>query len=148
MTQEQLADKLGVTRQTVSKWKNNMSVPDADILSEMADVFDVSVSELLGYGADNGSTKDYAKILASLNGELAEKSRFRKSILRIIKAVLILLGVGFAALILYILLSTLFDEAASISSIPVEASSKAKVIEYPASFTSLLITKESSLLEL
>lgn len=103
MTQEQLADKLGVTRQTVSKWKNNMSVPDADILSEMADVFDVSVSELLGYGADNGSTKDYAKILASLNGELAEKSRFRKSILRIIKAVLILLGVGFAALILYIL---------------------------------------------
>ena len=103
MTQEQLADKLGVTRQTVSKWKNNMSVPDADILSEMADVFDVSVSELLGYGVDNGSTKDYAKILASLDGELAEKSRFRKSILRIIKAVLILLGVGFAALILYIL---------------------------------------------
>lgn len=103
MTQEHLADKLGVTRQTVSKWENNMSVPDADILSEMADVFDVSVSELLGYGADNGSTKDYAKILASLNGELAEKSRFRKSILRIIKAVLILLGVGFAALILYIL---------------------------------------------
>ena len=103
MTQEQLADKLGVTRQTVSKWENNMSVPDADILSEMADVFDVSVSELLGYGADNGSTKGYAKILASLNGELAEKSRFRKSILRIIKAVLILLGVGFAALILYIL---------------------------------------------
>ena len=103
MTQEQLADKLGVTRQTVSKWKNNMSVPDADILSEMADVFDVSVSELLGYGANNGSTKDYAKILASLNGELTEKSRFRKSILRIIKAVLILLGVGFAALILYIL---------------------------------------------
>lgn len=103
MTQEQLADKLGVTRQTVSKWENNMSVPDADILSEMADVFDVSVSKLLGYGADNGSTKDYAKILASLNGELAEKSRFRKSILRIIKAVLILLGVGFAALILYIL---------------------------------------------
>ena len=103
MTQEQLADKLGVTRQTVSKWKNNMSVPDADILSEMADVFDVSVSELLGCGADNGSTKDYAKILASLNGELTEKNRFRKSILRIIKAVLILLGVGFAALILYIL---------------------------------------------
>lgn len=103
MTQEQLADKLSVTRQTVSKWKNNMSVPDADILSEMADVFDVSVSELLGCGADNGSTKDYAKILASLNGELAEKNRFRKSILRIIKAVLILLGVGFAALILYIL---------------------------------------------
>ena len=103
LTQEQLADKLGVTRQTVSKLENNMSVPDADILSEMADVFDVSVSELLGYGANNGSTKDYAKILASLNGELTEKSRFRKSILRIIKAVLILLGVGFAALILYIL---------------------------------------------
>lgn len=103
MTQEQLADKLGVTRQTVSKWENNMSVPDADILSEMADVFDVSVSELLGCGADNGSTKDYAKILASLKGALTEKNRFRKSILRIIKAVLILLGVGFAALILYIL---------------------------------------------
>ena len=56
--------------------ENNMSVPDADILSETADVFDVSVSELLGYGVDNGSTKDYAKILASLNGELSEKHLF------------------------------------------------------------------------
>ena len=48
LTQEQLSDKLGVTRQTLSKWENGFSVPDADILSHMASVFDVSVSELLG----------------------------------------------------------------------------------------------------
>lgn len=103
MTQEQLANKLGVTRQTVSKWENGMSVPDADILTNMADVFDVTVSELLGCGTEDVSANDYPRILALLNEELAEKNRSRKTILKIIKIVLIILGVGFAALILYIL---------------------------------------------
>ena len=48
MTQETLALKLGVTRQTVSKWENGISVPDADTLNKIADIFDVSVIDLLG----------------------------------------------------------------------------------------------------
>ncbi len=47
-TQEELAIKLNVVRQTVSKWEKGLSVPDADILSRMAEVLEVSVSELLG----------------------------------------------------------------------------------------------------
>ena len=48
MTQGTLALKLGVTRQTVSKWENGISVPDADTLNKIADIFDVSVIDLLG----------------------------------------------------------------------------------------------------
>ena len=69
----------------------------------MADVFDVTVSELLGCGTEDVSANDYPRILALLNEELAEKNRSRKTILKIIKIVLIILGVGFAALILYML---------------------------------------------
>ena len=47
-SQEQLADKLNVVRQTVSKWEKGYSVPDADMLEELADIFEVSVGDLLG----------------------------------------------------------------------------------------------------
>lgn len=103
LTQEQLAGKLGVTRQTVSKWENGASVPDADILSQMASVLDVSVSELLGVSVETSSKEDNAKILAVLNEELAEKNQHRKTIIKIIKFVLILISVGFAALAAYVL---------------------------------------------
>lgn len=103
LTQEQLAGKLGVTRQTVSKWENGASVPDADILSQMASVLDVSVSELLGMSVETSSKEDYAKILTVLNEGLAEKNQHRKTLIKIVKIVLILLGVGFAALAAYVL---------------------------------------------
>ena len=47
-TQEELAIRLHVTRQTISKWEKGLSVPDAALLSDMAEIFEVSVSELLG----------------------------------------------------------------------------------------------------
>lgn len=47
-TQEELAIKLNVVRQTVSKWEKGLSVPDADALSKIADVLDTKVSILLG----------------------------------------------------------------------------------------------------
>ena len=47
-TQEELAIKINVVRQTVSKWEKGLSVPDVDILNRIADVLEVSVSELLG----------------------------------------------------------------------------------------------------
>ena len=43
-TQEELAIKLNVVRQTVSKWEKGLSVPDADVLSRIADVLDTKVS--------------------------------------------------------------------------------------------------------
>lgn len=47
MSQEELAVRLNVVRQTVSKWEQNLSVPDSDMLVKLAEVFGVSVGTLL-----------------------------------------------------------------------------------------------------
>ena len=49
MTQEQLATVLGVTVGAVYKWESGLSVPELDLIVEMADFFDTSVDVLLGY---------------------------------------------------------------------------------------------------
>ena len=48
LSQEELAIKLNVVRQTVSKWENGMSVPDSCMLIMLADELNTTVSELLG----------------------------------------------------------------------------------------------------
>lgn len=48
LTQEQLAEKVGVSAQAVSKWENDVSCPDITLLPLLADLFGVSVDELLG----------------------------------------------------------------------------------------------------
>ena len=48
LSQEELAVKLNVVRQTVSKWENGLSVPDSEMLIRLADALDTSVSVLLG----------------------------------------------------------------------------------------------------
>ena len=52
LSQEELAIRLNVVRQTISKWEKGLSVPDADMLIKIADIFEVSVSELLGAKID------------------------------------------------------------------------------------------------
>ena len=49
LTQEQLAEVLGVTTGAVYKWEAKLSVPDIELILEMADLFDTSVDVLLGY---------------------------------------------------------------------------------------------------
>ena len=49
LTQEQLAEAMGVTTGAVYKWESGMSVPELQIIMELADFFDVSVDVLLGY---------------------------------------------------------------------------------------------------
>lgn len=48
LTQEQLADKLGVSFQSVSRWENDMTYPDMELLPVLSEIFGVSVDELLG----------------------------------------------------------------------------------------------------
>lgn len=47
LTQEQLAERLGVSRRTVSRWETGSNMPDLDVLIEMADYYDVQLRELL-----------------------------------------------------------------------------------------------------
>ena len=49
LTQEQLSEVLGVTAGAVYKWEAGLSVPDIQLIMEMADFFDTSVDVLLGY---------------------------------------------------------------------------------------------------
>ena len=48
LSQEELAVKLNVVRQTISKWEQGLSVPDAEMLIQISEVFEIPVSELLG----------------------------------------------------------------------------------------------------
>lgn len=51
MTQDQLADRLGVTAQAVSKWENDQSCPDITMLPKLSEIFGISADELLGIPA-------------------------------------------------------------------------------------------------
>ena len=55
LTQEQLAEILGVTAQAVSKWENDQSCPDIAILPKLSDVFGISTDELLGHSSPQES---------------------------------------------------------------------------------------------
>lgn len=96
-SQEELASRLHVVRQTISKWEKNLSVPDADTLIRLAEILEVSVSELLGLKIEteneNGNvTNDVAKQLSRINEQLAIKNRRSR---RIWKTVAIILAVIF-----------------------------------------------------
>ena len=47
LTQEQLAEKMGVSRRTVSRWETGSNVPDLDILVELSDFYEVDLREIL-----------------------------------------------------------------------------------------------------
>ncbi len=47
-TQEQIADKVNISYQAVSKWENDINSPDISILGELANILEVTVDELLG----------------------------------------------------------------------------------------------------
>lgn len=89
-TQETLAIQLHVVRQTVSKWEKGLSVPDADMLQQIAEVLEVSVGRLLGAEAteEEKTQSDIVDQLMKLNEQLAVKNRRAK---RIWKGVIIVL---------------------------------------------------------
>ncbi|HIV86989.1 MAG TPA: helix-turn-helix domain-containing protein [Candidatus Pygmaiobacter gallistercoris] len=85
LTQEQLAERLGVSRRTVSRWETGSNLPDLDLLLELADLFSVELRMLL---TGEGET---ARQLADYAGE--EKQRLRRRMNR-----LFLVGVATACL--------------------------------------------------
>lgn len=87
-SQETLAEALNVVRQTVSKWEKGYSVPDAVMLEKMAEIFEVSVGDLLGAPADTEVQKSELQQitaqLAVLNDQMAREILRRKRIRKIL----------------------------------------------------------------
>lgn len=104
-SQEELATRLHVARQTISKWEKNLSVPDADTLICLAEILEVSVSELLGEKIENNNiTSDVAEHLSRINEQLAIKNRRSRRIwkfIAIILAVIVLVNI-FIVLLFYV----------------------------------------------
>lgn len=89
-SQEALAEKMHVVRQTISKWEKGLSVPDAQMLLQLSEVLEVSVSELLGAPIEKTDKPDEIAVqLAQINEQLAIKNRRARRIWRIIGGVVI-----------------------------------------------------------
>ena len=65
LSQEELAIKLNVVRQTVSKWEKGLSVPDAGMVIQIAEVLDTTVNVLLGEEIPKSEEPDFIKTLAA-----------------------------------------------------------------------------------
>lgn len=90
ITQEELAIRLNVVRQTISKWEKGLSVPDAEMLIRIADIFEISVSELLGAKIKNDTNNnEIAEQLSRINEQLALKNRRGKLVLKVILGIII-----------------------------------------------------------
>lgn len=75
ISQEEMALKLNVVRQTVSKWEKGLSVPDADVLIQIAELLEVPVHTLLGITPQEDRAEDLAEELERVNQELALKTQ-------------------------------------------------------------------------
>ncbi len=85
LSQEELAIRLHVVRQTISKWEKGLSIPDAHLLIRIAEIFEVSVSSLLGEEIETEENKNIvAEKLEQLNALLAERNRRSRRIWRIV----------------------------------------------------------------
>ena len=80
LTQEELAIRVNVVRQTVSKWEKGQSVPDADLLQKIAEVLEVTVSQLLGQEKEMEHRNEIAEQLSRINEQLAIKNRRAKRV--------------------------------------------------------------------
>lgn len=93
LSQEELALKLNVVRQTVSKWEKGLSVPDSEMLIRIAEELDTSVNVLLGEAVVSGEESELKAIAAKLellNEQFAKKNESRRKLWRVF---FILLGV-------------------------------------------------------
>lgn len=107
LSQEALAQQLHVVRQTISKWEKGLSVPDADMLIRIAELFEVSVSDLLGEKIQREpEMSQVAAQLALLNEQLANRTRrhrriFRGVLIGLATVVVLTLALNFAGMVTY-----------------------------------------------
>lgn len=85
LSQEELAVKLNVVRQTISKWENGLSVPDSDMLISISEVLETPVSTLLGETVAVSQADDLKVIsekLEIINLQLSQKKNTRRKMLQ------------------------------------------------------------------
>lgn len=80
LTQKELADRLGVTYQAVSKWENGKNVPDIGIMKQISDEFHVNIDEIL-------------------NGEKQIKTKKNKWYIALIPVLFVILGIVIVSII-------------------------------------------------
>ena len=89
-----------MTRQTISKWEKGLSVPDAALLSDMAEIFEVSVSELLGEKPVESHDQDaIIEQLSRINEQMAIRNRRANRTIRIVACLLLALIIVVATVI-------------------------------------------------
>ena len=107
LSQEELAMKLNVVRQTVSKWEKGLSVPDSSLLVSLAEELDTSVSTLLGEtvpeeGLNEESLKSISEKLEVINLQLAKRNqrsvRTIRCLLSMVCAVIVAVSIALAAM--------------------------------------------------
>lgn len=85
LSQEELAVKLNVVRQTISKWEQGLSVPDAEMLITISEIFETPVSILLGENMQESKIDELKAIsekLEIINLQLSQKKKARGKIIR------------------------------------------------------------------
>lgn len=115
MSQEVMAQQLNVVRQTVSKWEQGLSVPDAQMLTNIAELFEVPVSSLLGESIEeNVNVNEIAVQLAVLNQQLAARRGRTRKIVRIVLIAAAVLIAGY--ILLHIVFGVIVDNNRVMSS--------------------------------
>ena len=84
MTQEQLAEALGVTFASVSKWERGVATPELNLIAEMADLFGVSLDALVGFEVLNGGVDAIEKRIH----DLQRQKKYDEAIIEAEKALL------------------------------------------------------------
>ena len=102
LSQQDLAVKLNVVRQTVSKWEQGLSVPDSDMLISISEALETPVSTLLGetvIETEADTLKAISEKLEVINLQLAQRKNTRGKIIRwMLISLCAILVMGFAAL--------------------------------------------------
>ena len=84
LSQQDLADKLNVVRQTISKWEQGLSVPDSDLLIALSEALETPVSTLLGETvaeSEADQVKALSEKLEIINLQFARRKAMRRSAL-------------------------------------------------------------------
>ena len=82
LSQQDLADKLNVVRQTISKWEQGLSVPDSDLLIALSEALEIPVSTLLGETvteSEVNQVKALSEKLEIINLQFARRKAMRRS---------------------------------------------------------------------